>query len=114
LRGGFAVAPFSSSVRERGRCSTQTWSCSSTATPPIWPNSQLFGSGFGQDGRPGFAEPSGPMLSDRLERLRDRAINVLLGLEVLGMLRLRGSAEPKSALFRQFPAYRTKSPALNV
>src|SRR5262245_60209729 len=50
LRGGLSVAPFSSSVSERGRCSTQTWSLASTATLAIWPNSQLLGSGLGQNG----------------------------------------------------------------
>src|SRR4030081_2997300 len=50
LRGGFRVAPRSSSVSERGRCSTQRGSFESTARPPIWPNSQLLGSGFGQNG----------------------------------------------------------------
>src|SRR5262245_30374040 len=50
LRGGFRVAPFSSSVRLRGRSSTQTWSSASTAMWAIWPNSQLLGSGLGHDG----------------------------------------------------------------
>src|SRR5262249_18406084 len=50
LRGGLSVAPFSSSVSVRGRCSTQTWSLASTATLAIWPNSQLLGSGLGQNG----------------------------------------------------------------
>ena len=50
LRGGLSVAPFSSSVSVRGRCSTQTWSWESTATLATWPNSQLLGSGLGQIG----------------------------------------------------------------
>src|SRR5471030_1906037 len=50
LRGGFRVAPFSSSERERGRCSTQTWSFESTATLATWPKIQLLGKGLGQNG----------------------------------------------------------------
>src|SRR5712664_2497507 len=50
LRGGLSVAPFSSSVSERGRCSTQTWSFESTATLATWPKIQLLGSGLGQKG----------------------------------------------------------------
>src|SRR3954469_10834722 len=50
LRGGLRVAPFSSSERERGRCSTQTWSLESTATLATWPKIQLLGRGLGQDG----------------------------------------------------------------
>src|SRR5690348_5614001 len=49
LRGGLSVAPFSSSVRVRGRCRTQTWSLESTATLATWPNSQLLGNGLGHD-----------------------------------------------------------------
>src|SRR5665647_62331 len=50
LRGGLKVAAFSSSVSERGRWITQTWSCASTATPAAWPMIQLLGSVFGQAG----------------------------------------------------------------
>src|SRR6266576_6097532 len=50
LRGGLSVAPFSSSVRERGRCRTQTWSFESVATLATWPKIQLLGSGLGQNG----------------------------------------------------------------
>ena len=50
LRGGLSVAPFSSSVSERGRCSTQTWSFESAATLATWPKIQLLGSGLGQKG----------------------------------------------------------------
>src|SRR6202044_434868 len=49
-RGGLNVAPFSSSVSERGRWNTQILSCASIAMPPTWPRIQLFGSGFGQYG----------------------------------------------------------------
>src|SRR4051794_23403228 len=47
-RGGLRVAPFSSSVSERGRWITQIWPCQSTVMPPTWPRIQLLGSGFGQ------------------------------------------------------------------
>src|SRR5579863_2663008 len=47
-RGGLSVAPFSSSVSERGRWNTQILSEASTEMPPIWPRIQLFGNGFGQ------------------------------------------------------------------
>src|SRR5437588_64998 len=50
LRGGVSVAPFSSSLSERGRCRIQTWSLASTATLATWPNSQLLGRGLGQNG----------------------------------------------------------------
>ena len=49
-RGGVNVAPFSSSVSERGRWIIQICPCESTVMPPTWPRIQLFGSGFGQDG----------------------------------------------------------------
>ena len=48
-RGGVSVAPFSSSVSERGRWITQIWPCQSAVMPPTWPMIQLFGSSFGQD-----------------------------------------------------------------
>src|SRR3954454_16882936 len=48
-RGGVRLAPFSSSVSERGRWITQMWPCQSTVMPPTWPRIQLFGNGFGQD-----------------------------------------------------------------
>src|ERR1051325_10904404 len=50
LRGGFSVAPFSSSVSVFGRCNTQTWSLASTAIWATWPRSQLFGRALGQAG----------------------------------------------------------------
>src|SRR5580704_550974 len=50
LRGGLKLAAFSSSVRVRGRCITQIWSCASTATPDACPMIQLLGSVFGHDG----------------------------------------------------------------
>src|SRR6185369_6618119 len=49
-RGGLSVAPRSSSVRLLGRCTTQTWSRLSAATPAACPMSQLFGRGLGQNG----------------------------------------------------------------
>ena len=49
-RGGLKVAPRSSSVMERGRWTTQTWSRASVATPAACPISQRFGNGFGQNG----------------------------------------------------------------
>src|SRR5277367_4793595 len=49
-RGGLSAAPFSSSVRERGRWNTQILSCASIVMPPTWPRIQLFGNGFGQYG----------------------------------------------------------------
>ena len=48
--GGFAIAPFSSSSSEAGRCRIQTWSFWSTAMPDTWPRIQFSGSGFGQNG----------------------------------------------------------------
>src|SRR5580704_1892632 len=48
--GGDCAAPASSLVSERGRCSTQMWSCASTVIPPIWPMIQLLGSCLGQEG----------------------------------------------------------------
>src|SRR5262245_3476799 len=50
LRGGFSAAPFSSSVSERRRGSSQTWSSGPTATLATWPSSQLLGNGLGQKG----------------------------------------------------------------
>src|SRR5689334_21115665 len=49
-RGGLRLAPFSSSVSERGRWITQIWPCQSTVMPPTWPRIQLFGSCLGQLG----------------------------------------------------------------
>src|SRR4029453_17898108 len=48
-RGGFSVAPRSSSVSDFGRCTTQMRS-PFVATPAAWPISQPFGSGLGQNG----------------------------------------------------------------
>jgi hypothetical protein len=48
-RGGLRLAPFSSSVSERGRWITQIWPCQSTVMPPTWPRIQLLGSCFGQE-----------------------------------------------------------------
>src|SRR5207302_4769360 len=48
--GGTCMAPFSSSTRVEGRCTTQIWSSRSTATFATWPRIQLPGSGFGQKG----------------------------------------------------------------
>src|SRR5439155_1672466 len=51
-----------SSVSVRGRWSTQTWSCASTATPDAWPMSHRFGRGLGHAGstRSWGTRPSAP------------------------------------------------------
>src|SRR6266851_8863800 len=49
-RGGVCAAPASSAVSVRGRWRIQIWSWLSTARPPTWPMSQLWGSCLGQDG----------------------------------------------------------------
>src|SRR5699024_1024483 len=66
--GGLSVAPFSSSVSERGRWITQICPWASTVMPPTWPMIQLLGSGFGHEastanvGMPSAAAGRGRML----------------------------------------------------
>ena len=47
--GGSSAAGISFGAR-LPRCTIQTWSSESTETPIVEPSSQLFGSGFGQNG----------------------------------------------------------------
>src|SRR5215203_276765 len=74
--GGFSDAAFSPSGIVDGRWKTQTLSCESTATPPTWPVTHLFGSASNHNGSGSKIGTRG-RLAWALERTRTSPVTIV-------------------------------------